>query len=215
MCVEPAGPADAGLNFVEYEKCTALGGDPPSLDEVSLRRHHDAALTHDRFEEHSGGVGIDSLLECLDIAVRHELDTGGHRLERRPLGRLPRQRECPHRATVEGAFGRDDLLPAGGTSELEGSLVRLGTGIAEEGAPAHVAEMSEQLLRQLDDRLAGVQVGNMAECRQLSSDGFDDGRMSVSEDVDGDSSQEVDVLLAVGIGEYSAVTADESNPGTP
>ncbi|ERB52512.1 hypothetical protein N806_15195 [Rhodococcus sp. P27] len=55
----------------------------------------------------------------------------------------------------------------------------------------------------------------MAECRQLSSDGFDDGRMSVSEDVDGDSGKEVDVLLAVASVSTAPSPRTRATRGTP
>ena len=65
----------------------------------------------------------------------------------------------PWKSLVAG----DDLAAPGEPRDLERRFVGLGTRIAEERAAGAVAEMREQLLGQFDDRLAGIQIRDVAE----------------------------------------------------
>ena len=50
---------DSGLHLVEHQQRTVLGSDLTGRDQVAGGRDDDAALPHDRFEEHRGGVVVD------------------------------------------------------------------------------------------------------------------------------------------------------------
>ena len=60
----------------------------PGGREVALGRHDDAGLALDRLEQHRGGLVGDGRGERVGVAVRHEGDVAGQRLERR-RGRPP------------------------------------------------------------------------------------------------------------------------------
>ena len=90
------------------------------------------------------------------------------------------------------------MRSTGTPGEFERRLVRLGPGIAEEH-PAGLPELVEQPFGQFDDALVDVEVRHMAECSELVRDGVDDRGMGMSERVHGDSAEEVEVAVTVGI----------------
>ena len=100
--------------------------------EVALRRHDDAGLALDRLEQHGRGLVGDGRGERVGVAVRHEGDDAGQRLERRAVGLLGGQRQRAHGAAVEAALGRDHVGAAGTAGQLERRLVGLGAGVGEE-----------------------------------------------------------------------------------
>ncbi len=55
----------------------------------------------------------------------------------------------------------------------------------------------------------GEEVRDMAEGGDLIGDRLDDGRVGVAQRVDRDAAEQVQVLLAVGVGDHDAVSADE------
>jgi hypothetical protein len=65
----------------------------PRGDEVAGGRGDDAALPHDRFEEHGRGRIVDGRGERLGVAVRDVNHVAGQWGERFLLRRLPRQCE--------------------------------------------------------------------------------------------------------------------------
>ena len=178
--------------------------------EVAVRRHDDAGLALDRLEHDRGGLVGDRGGQRVGVAVRHEGDVAGQRLERLAVGRLGGERERAHGAAVEAALGGDDVGAAGAPGELERGLVGLGAGVGEEhlAGPAG-AEQREQLLGELDLRLAGEEVRDVAERLELVGDRLDQRRVGVAERVDGDAAEQVDVLLAVGVPDVGALAADE------
>ena len=127
-----AGAADAGLHLVEPEQRAVVAGDLAGGGEVRGGRDDHARLALDRLEDDGGRLVGDGPGERGLVAVRHEGDVAGQRLERRAVRLLRRQRERPHRAAVEGALGGDQVRTAGAPGELEGRLVGLGAGVGEE-----------------------------------------------------------------------------------
>ena len=127
-----AGAADAGLHLVEPEQRAVVAGDLAGGGEVVGGRDDHARLALDRFEDDGRGLVGDGLRERGLVAVRHEGDVAGQRLERRAVRLLRRQRERAHGAAVEGALGGDQVGTAGAPGELEGRLVGLGAGVGEE-----------------------------------------------------------------------------------
>ena len=96
-----AGAADSGLHLVEHQQGAVPGGDLPGGGKIALGRDDDAALAHDRFQEHRRGVVVDRGGQRVGVPVRHVADVAGQRLERRLLGRLAGQRQRAHRPAVE------------------------------------------------------------------------------------------------------------------
>ena len=140
----------------------------------------------------------------------HVGDVAGQRLERRLLGRLAGQRQRAHGAAVEGAFGRNEFGAPGQPGDLERDLVGLGAGVAEEHPRLRVgAEVADQRLGQRDTGFGGVEVGGVAQRVQLRGDGLDDRRVAVAEHVDRDAAEQVQVGLAVGVGDHGAVAAGQ------
>ena len=78
-----------------------IGGDLAGLGEISIGRH-DTPPSPIIGSRNTAAVSESTAsLQRHRIAVRHMHHTGGHRLERRPLGRLAGQRESAHGAAVE------------------------------------------------------------------------------------------------------------------
>ncbi len=208
--VEPARAADTGLHLVEDQQRAVLRRDLTCGNEIPVRRNDHAALPHDGFEKHCGGVGIDGCLERGDVSVGHVLDTGRHGFERNSLVGLSGERQCTHRPSVKGLLGGNDVGTTGQTRDLERRLVGLGTRVAEEHSSRRTrTQVCEQLLGQFDTRFRRIQIRRMTQSGELSSDRLDHRRMSVAQDIDGDTGQQVEVLLAVGVGHHSAFASNE------
>ena len=108
-----AGASQAGLDLVEPQQRTGLGGDGARGRQIAGGRDDDAGLALDRLEHHGGRLVGDGGAERVDVGVRDEGDLARERLERRAVGLLGRQREGAHRATVEGTFRGDQVGAAG------------------------------------------------------------------------------------------------------
>ena len=163
-----AGPADAGLHLVEPQQRAVVAGDPPGGGEVAVGRHDDTGLALDRLQHDRRGLVGHGRGERLGVAVGHAGDVAGQRLERLAGRGLVGERQRAHRPAVEGALGGDQVGPAGAPGELEGGLVGLGAGVGEEH-PAVGAEQAEQPLGELDLRLGGEEVGDVARASGAGS----------------------------------------------
>ncbi len=204
-----SGAAHSGLHLVEHQQRSVLGGDLTGRHDVAGGRDDDAALPHDRLEEHRRRLVVDRGGQCVDIAERDMGDVAGKRCERLLLGRLAGQREGAHRAAVERAFGGNEFRPAREPGDLEGHLVGLGTGVAEEHSRAVDAEETDERLRQRDAGLGGVQVRRVAQRVELPRDGLDHGGVAMAQDVDRDAAQQIEIGLAVDVGDHGAVTTGQ------
>ena len=67
---ERSGAAHSGLHLVEHQQRAVPRGDLAGGHQVARGRDDDAALPHDRFEEHRGGVVVDRGGQRIDVAVR-------------------------------------------------------------------------------------------------------------------------------------------------
>jgi hypothetical protein len=203
-----AGPADAGLHLVQHEQGGVRGADLPGRREVSGWRGHHAGLALDRLEDHHGGRVGHGDAEGVGVAVPDMGDVWRQRPERVHLGRLAGQGQRTHRAAVEAALGGDDVAAAGEPGQLEGGLVGLGAGVAEQYA-ARTSGQCQQQLGEGDGRLGDVEVGDVAERGDLLGDGGDHGRVGVAEGVDGDATEQVHVPLTLLVGEHDTLTLDQ------
>ena len=205
-----AGPCDAGLHLVEPEQGAVVVGDALGGGEVTRVGDDDARLALDRFEDDRGDGVVDGGLERRHVVVRHEGDVAGQRLERLAVGGLGGECERTHRAAVERALRRDDPGAAGAAGQLEGGLVGLRAGVAEEDARVVApAEEGDQALGERHLRLGGEEVGDVAEGRELGRHRLHQRGVRVAEGVDGDAGQQVDVLLAVGVPDVGALSPHE------
>src|SRR5699024_5370349 len=97
------------------------------------------------------------------------------------------------------------------------SLIGLGTGVAEEhlrlGGDGGVVkrEASHELGRNLDDRAGGEQVGDVTQLGELRGHRLDDRGVRVAEGVDCDPGEQVDVDIAVDVGNGGALAGDQFN----
>src|SRR3954468_20166578 len=109
---------------------------------------------------------------------------------------------------MEGALCGDDLGATGQPGDLECDLVGLGSGVAQEHS-AFGAQQAHQRLGQRDAWFGGIEVRGVAQGVHLGGDGIDDGGMAVAQNIDRDAAEEVDVRLAVLVGDHGAVPADQ------
>src|SRR5581483_9097586 len=190
---ELARAPDARLDLVEDEHRARLVGELPGLGQGRGGERPHASLALDGLEHDRGRVGPDRVRERLR---GREADARDERLERRPLRRLPGDRERAHRAAVEGALERDELrLPGRLARPLERGLDRLRAGVAEERVRA--AEAVGQALGEVLHRLGRVQVRHVPEALELRPRRRERPRVAVAEADDGDAGEQVEVALAV------------------
>ncbi len=187
-------------------RVAVLGGDGAGRGQVARRRHDHAALALDGLEDHHRGRGSHGRGQRGDVAVRDVRDLARQRPERVGLGRLPGQRQGTHGSAVKAARGGDDLGPAGAPGQLEGGLVRLGAGVGEEhptGAPGQ----GQQLLGQRHRRLGDVEVAHVAEHADLPGHRGHHGRMGVTQGIDRETRQHVQVGVSVLVPHHGAIPA--------
>ena len=165
----------------------------------------DARLALDRLEHHRGRVGPDGGPQRVGVVAGNR-DEARRQGPEQILAGQPRGRgEGGDRAAVEGVVEDDDLRPVDAAGvrmaadELDRALVRLGAGVAEEGAPAERG--LDQSLGELHRRLGVEEVRRSAQGRRLLGDGGDDRRVAVAGVVDRQAAEQVDVLPAVGVPE--------------
>lgn len=105
----PAGPAESGLHLVPDQQHVVSGTDLPHAGEVALRRHDDAALCLDRFQQDRGRPRRDCRPERSQIAERHRAEPRNERPEDTLVAFLAAEPDHADPAPVEVPFGHDDL----------------------------------------------------------------------------------------------------------
>jgi hypothetical protein len=114
---------------------------------------------------------------------------------------------------VEGVGQDDDLrrvdpaLVGALADQLDRALVRLRTGVREEDRAAE-GRLGEPL-GEPQRRLGVVEVRRTREPRRLLGDRVHDRRVAVACVVDGQTGEEVEILVAVGVPQPGALAADE------
>ena len=83
-----AGPAHAGLHFVEDQHQLVLVGQLAQAFEVAGRRQVDAALALDRLDHDGARLAVDQLRDRVEIAERGVAEAGQQRLEALVILRL-------------------------------------------------------------------------------------------------------------------------------
>ena len=88
-------------------------------------------------------------------------------------------------------------------------------GVAEEDPGRHLgAQVADEGFGQGDARFGGVEVGDVPQGVQLGGHRLDDGGMPVAEDVDRDAGEQVEIGLAVGVGDHRASPLASANGGS-
>ena len=200
---EGAGAAHAGLHLVHDEDQVLLVTElAHSLHIIGVQRH-DAALALDEFQHDGAGVAVHQLLQRLDIprrGVQEPLIEGAEIVVEHLLTGGGQGGDGAAMEAVDQGDDRGAVLAvvvhavlAGG---LDGALVGLGAGVAEEHL-AHAGALA-QLLGQLAAGGGVVQVGGVLQFVGLLGHGFRPGQVTVAQAVDADAAGEVQILLALG-----------------
>ena len=213
---EGAGAAHAGLHLVHNEhQIFFIAELAHSLHIVGVQRH-DAALALDEFQHDGAGVAVHQLLQRLDIprrgvqepliegaeiVVEHLLTGGG---------------QGGDGAAMEAVDQRDDrgavlavvvhAVLAGG---LDGTLVSLGTGVAEEHL-AHAGALA-QLFGQLAAGRGVVKVRGMLQLVGLLGNGLGPVQITVAKAVHANAAGKIQILLALGACGAQAVAFFQHN----
>ena len=136
------------------------------------------------------------------------LHPGEEGLEGLAVCRLGRQRQRAGASPVEGALRGDDPGPAGATCKFDRRLHRFGAGIGEEDArPVGGTSDLQKCLGQADLGSRREEVGDVHDLADLLRDGADDLGVVVSEGVDSDAGEQVEIALAIGIPDVAAFAA--------
>ena len=198
---EPAaGPPEAGLDLVEDEEQVALIAPLPHLSQVAGRRRDDSDLAHHRLEQHRDGLVRGGGLDGGGIVVRDVDEAVRQRPERVGVFVLPAGGDRRKRSAVKRPGGGDDLERATSVPgaplarQLDRRLVGFGAGVAEEDARGK--RQLDEPPRQLDLRLGEVQVRGVDQLGRLPRHGGHDVGMRMTEEVDRDSRDEVEVPAA-------------------
>ena len=101
ICKPVPGASDSCLHLIDDEERTDIVGEPTCVCEVIVARHDDSALSLDGFEEHRGSTGVHRFSERVSVSVRHDDHVTGKGPEWIDLARLGRQRQRPHRSSME------------------------------------------------------------------------------------------------------------------
>ena len=131
----PPGAAEPGLDLVHDQQHVALVAQPADVGQVPGGRHVDPALALDALEQDGGDRRVDGRGQGVEVAQGDVAEARGQGLEGLVLLGLAGGVEGGQGAPVERAVGADHRVaartaPAAG--QLEGALVGLGAGVAEE-----------------------------------------------------------------------------------
>ena len=226
-----AGPTKAGDHLVGDQQCAVIPRDRLDRGQPIVGRNHVTGSTLHRFGDHCGdraGGGILDLLarefDAIEPAVRvghlertavtvgvGHLVTTARQRSITLLGFIADKPEHAHGLAVEAAPEADHLIFLGhGPREPKRRFDRLGAAAIQMRAlqvgGRHLADQLEGL-----DALARRERPDH-QARRLFGNRLGQRRMSVTEAGDRDAGEEIDVGVAVGIGQGRAVTVLEGNP---
>ena len=119
---------------------------------------------------------------------------------------------------MEATLSGKDLGLAGRAGDLEGRFVSLCAGVGEEhagaghrlgGLPTLLRQQAFKPLSELDHLRVGEKVRRVAERGDLTRYGVNNGWVSVPQSVNGDTGQQVQVIVAVDVGDDGAAARHE------
>ena len=194
-----AAAAHAALHLVEHQQRVVLVAQGTGAFQVGLVGRQHAALALDRLQHHGAGLVGDGRLQRVQVVVRDMGDALDLRPETIGVLGLATNADGEQGTTVEAVERGDDLVllrtetvMGDAAGQLEGGLVGLGAGVAEEHALGEGG--IDQLVGQAQGRLVGEHVGDVPQGVGLLGQRLDQCRMAVTEGVDGDAAGEVDQL---------------------
>lgn len=137
---ELAGARHAGLDLVVDQDSANLAASLGEGDHKLLAAGKDASLALDRLDNDTAGLVVDKVVDSSNIVVSPLLEARHHRRKWLLVLGIMRRRQRSHRTAVESVLERDnvDLFArridnlACLAGELDGSLVGLGAGVADE-----------------------------------------------------------------------------------
>ena len=170
----------------------------------------DPALALHRLDQDRPGVRPDGRRERVDVVQLREAHGRRERLERRPLAGWPVAASAPCvRPWKEPSSATTTGFPVALRAHFSAASIASGAGVAEERARA--AEAVGEQLGEPEHRLGRVEVGGVPERVELCVRGGERRRVAVPERDDRDPGEQVEVALAVGVGQPDAVAGDEGD----
>ena len=215
------GAGESGLDLVDHHQRTGLVADLPDALEVLGGRRMDAAFAQDRLDQDRCNGAVDSLTHRIEVApgdVTEPIGHGGERLVLRRLTGGGERGEGSAVKTAEGAHDRVSTPTPVFARQLDGALVRLGTGVREEDLSPVSGRFEEQFVdldRSLGGDWVGEEVRHVQKSLELVADRLGDDHVRVAERHDRDAGEEVEIALAVGIPELGALATLEHDRGWP
>ena len=203
----------AALNLIEDQECAVLVAKLAHALQVFCRRHMDAALALNRFEQDGARLRAHHLFQLFDIAVMHIVESRRQGTEAFVILRLPRRRQCRERASVKTVPRRDDLrlfrifrvriL----VRDLDCTLVRFRARVGEKRLAE--SRKAHEPFRCIRLRLRVIEIRAVDHAPRLFGDRLDERRIGVTKHVDRDAREEVDVLPAVVVENVDALAVIE------
>ena len=215
-----AGASHSGLNLIDDEQRASGLSQLAGRLQVPGRQLTHPGLALYGFDNECRHVRPQRGAQCFDVTGGDELDPTGQRLEGLAVGGLVGQGQRAHGPAVEGVLeGQDPGASATAVTagDLESGLIGLGTGVGQEDAGVVSGMVREgeadELLGEADLGRGGEEVGDVPQGGDLGGHSLDDRRVRVSQAVDGDARQQVDVLLAVGVPDVGATPPHQDPAG--
>ena len=201
--------AVAGLDFVENQHRFVLGAERAEVAHELVRRQLDAAHALDALDDDRRDAALAEFGFDGEGVVEREVSNIQSLIDRGDDARVIRYADSRRGAPVEGMLeGEDALLAVVERRELEGVLVRLGTGVDQEQGVVVVARSLAEAVGELLLERVNHRVGVKAQLADLLADGLHVGRMAMSYGDDGMAAVEVEVLGAVGVPDVAALALD-------
>ena len=228
----PARAGPAGQDLVGHQQDLPLVAEPAELGEEIVGRHDRPAPALDRLQDEPGDVvdrrPVDVLAVEIEVLVGVDRPVGlrperairvrpGHQVHsRRPDAAVDRRTDLRqrHRAVglaVEIVEAGDHLVPAGRRpQDAHARLDRRRAAVVELEAVEVAGEDLGEFLQQL--RLDGRrEIVGVHQLPRLPGDRLADLRVAVAEGGDVDARREIEVAVAVDVGQHAAVAALEGH----
>ena len=199
------------MDLVEHQQRIVSVGELPRFGCVLGGHRVDAALALDPFDHDAGGTFRDHLFERGQVIGRDELHARNERLEILAILRLTCDRDRARGPSMKGIIERYDLvlgridLASMRADHLDGTLHALRAGVAEKGALQ--AACLGQPLRQFPLVLVIVKVGRMQQQSRLFTHHSDHARVSITERVDADARDQIEIALPLDVIQITAAAA--------
>ena len=211
-----AGAEQAALHLVHEEEDALFAAERLNALGVFGVHGADAALALYDFNEHGGGFGRNRGLKRVQVAPRHGLEAVRDGREPVLKAFLPRGGHRRIRTPVECLFQRNDFVGVDvlhplhvAAGQLDLRFVGLRAGVAEERL-SKVAQ-GQQFLSQFKLFFLIKKVAHMDELAGLLLDDLGDFLVAVAEAGYRDPGQQVDVFLAVEVGDSGAFAAGDAD----